>query len=149
MRDIQMLCEKYMDSEEILDIDRKPSKGEKILGIFCSGIFFIISFVAFIGITFILHRDGIDKLILAYFFVTLFLSVYSFYLLFRFLCTPPKRPGKFAVKILPYIFIVAGVGILILSFLVKEHSLSALAIGLMSVVRGLTTINHHKLRKNT
>jgi hypothetical protein len=109
-----------MDSEEILDIDRKPSKGEKIFGIFFSGTVFIISFVAFIGIALILHRDGIDKLSLAYFFVTLFLSVYSFYLLFRFLCTSPKRPGKFSVKILPYIFIVGGVGILLLSFFSKR-----------------------------
>jgi hypothetical protein len=138
-----------MNSEEILDIDRKPSKGEKIFGIFCSGIFFIISLVALIGMVFIIHREDIDKLSLVYLFVALALSVYSFYLLFRFLCTPPKRPGKFAIKILPYIFIVAGVGIITLSFLVKEHSLFPFSIGLMGIVSGFTAINRHKFRKNT
>jgi len=67
----------------------------------------------------LLYTEGINKSNLIFTFVTLFLLLVSLYLLFRFIRTPPKRPSKITIKIVPYFYIVSGVGMIILYYCAK------------------------------
>lgn len=143
-----MLCENMKNTDK-WEIDRKSSKKEKILGIFLSGIFCIFSMVMCSGSVILLYIEGVNKSNLIFTSATLFLLFVSLYLLFIFICTPPKRPSKISIKIVPYFFIFSGVGMIILSYWAKENPFAPLSLGLIGISGGITMLNRKKFHKNT
>jgi len=125
------------------DLDRLPTKAERIVGSFVATSFFLLTFAFFSFATYRLYLTGklgsdTDWL----FAISALLFLVAAVFLWRTVFTKPSKPTGGAISVTGYAILVSGVALLVLCAIYGTRNLSAAWVGIAAVVGGAVLVKN-------
>lgn len=129
------------------DIDRLPTKTERIVGIFVATFLLLLTSALLSFVTYRLYLagelDGDSEWLFA---ISLLLFLLTVVLLWRIAFTKPSRPRRSAISFTGYVMLGSGVALLFLSAIYGPSSAGAVWVGLIAVGAGVALVKKYGKR---